>query len=307
MQNKKIVLAGGSGFLGSLLADHLNNQGFKVVILSRKSFSSTSAKVIVWDGETLDAWSEELEGASALINLAGRTVDCRYTEKNKKQMLNSRILSTRVLGKAVSSCKKPPRVWLNSSTATIYEHTYGASHGEGGRVAHSVEAKDEYSVLLASLWEDEFKVSSCPGTRKIILRTALVFDKSGSVYKVLKRLAAFGLGGKMGHGKQIVSWIHSEDFLRAIDWLILNEKAEGVYNLAAPNPLSNSEMMHEVRKEVGAAFGLPATKWMLEIGAFILRTETELIIKSRNVVPDRLLKEGFKFNFLTLKSALLKR
>lgn len=303
MQKRKVVIAGGSGFLGTLLADYLNKKGFEVVILSRKIFLSDSAKVILWDGETLGGWEAELEGASVLINLAGRTVDCRYTEKNKKQMLDSRILSTRVLGKAVASCKKPPKVWLNSSTATIYEHTYGKPHGEDGRIASNVEAKDEYSVELASLWEKEFEAASAP-TRKIVLRTALVFDKSGSVYKVLRRISRFGLGGKMGHGMQMVSWIHSEDFLRAIEWLIVNEKAEGVYNLAAPSPLTNSEMMQEVRKEAGIPFGLPAAKWMLELGAFVLRTETELIIKSRNVVPARLLKEGFRFNFPDFQSAL---
>ncbi len=293
----KIVLAGGSGFLGNLLAKWFSEQGLETVICTRSKAHSKHARMVSWDGQTIGSWHKELDGALALVNLAGRSVDCRYNARNRKVMVDSRILSTRVLGEAIGQCADPPKVWLNASTATIYEHTYGAPHSESGRIAGNAEAKDEFSVDLARAWEEEFNRALCPSTRKILLRIAMVFDGNGSVYKVLRRLIRAGLGGKMGHGKQFVSWIHSRDFCRAVERLIRDEKANGVYNLSSPNPIPNSEMMANIRRSLGVPFGLPATKWMLEVGAFFLRTETELTIKSRNVVPTRLASEGFSFDY----------
>ena len=245
----KIILAGGSGFLGNLLSRWFADKGADVTILSRKRFASSFAKVVLWDGESLGEWSKELEGAFVLINLAGRSVDCRYNARNQKVLLDSRILSTRVLGEAVRQCLEPPKVWLNSSTLTIYEHTYGAAHSEDGRIAPSPDIKDEFSVQLATLWEEEFNNISCDSTRKVLLRIAMVFDRGGSVHQVLRRLVRFGLGGKMGHGKQFVSWIHSSDFCKAVQWIVLNETAAGIYNLASPNPVTNNEMMRLIREE----------------------------------------------------------
>ncbi len=303
---KKMVLAGGSGFLGGLLSQYFAARDYEIVILSRRE-SQHSGDLIrssVWDGRSIGPWARELEGADVLINLAGRSVDCRYTEANRRVMMDSRLDSTRVLGEAVQACAAPPRIWLQSSTATIYEHNYGPPHGESGPIAPHPEAKDAFSIELATAWEDAFNRLELKDTRRVLLRMAMVFDLRGSAYRVLARLAKFGLGGTMGHGRQYVSWIQSEDFCSAVEWIIEREECTGVYNLASPNPLSNKEMMRQIRDSLSVPFGLPASRQMLEIGAFFLRTETELIVKSRCVVPERLLAEGFTFRYPDFSSAV---
>lgn len=303
---RKLVIAGGSGFLGRTLAKWHLDRGADVVILSRDPDRVTRGRPSAWDGAHPGPWAKELSGSTAVINLAGRSVNCRYDARNRKLMMDSRVDSTRVLGEAIRNSENPPRVWLNSSTATIYKHTFGSPHGESGTLGATPEAKDAFSVEVATAWEEAFnreKVS--PHTRKILLRTAMVFgDEPGGVYEVLRRLARFGLGGKMATGRQFVSWLHAVDFCRAIDWLIDHEDARDVYNLSAPNPVTNAEMMKEFRQSQGTPLGLPAPAFLLEIGAFFLRTETELIIKSRRVVPERLLKSGFTFEFPALKTAI---
>lgn len=307
MKNKKIVLAGGSGFLGESLAKFLNQKGFEITILSRKHFVSEYARVVQWDSKTLGIWKECVDGAFALINLTGRTVDCRYNKKNVRDMYDSRILSTRILGEAVNLANIKPEIWINSSTATIYEHTYGRPHTEMNfKICSNADAKDEISVDLASKWEDEFNRVNSEFVRKIIIRTAIVFgNRPGSAYDILRKLVRFGLGGKMGHGKQMVSWVHISDFCESIYWMITNRSAEGIYNIAASNPISNKDMMKTLRDIHHVPFGLPATKFMLEVGAFLIQTETELIIKSRNVVSERLANEGFSFKFQNFKDAIL--
>ncbi|MDA1050965.1 MAG: TIGR01777 family oxidoreductase [Planctomycetota bacterium] len=305
MPKGKIVLAGGSGFLGVVLGKWLSERGFEIVVLSRRATPRAEGRCIQWDGETLGEWANELEGAAALVNLAGRSVNCRYHARNRRQMMDSRILSTRVLGQAVVNCVTPPQTWLNSSTATIYKHTYGDAYGEDGDIAATREAKDEFSIQVARAWEQEFARAACPDTRKIVLRSAIVLDAvSGTAYEVLRRLATCGLGGAMGGGKQFVSWIHAEDFCRSVTWLIEHPSAVGNYNIAAPNPVTNGDLMRMIRRAVRMPIGLPASRWMLEMGAILLRTETELIIKSRRVVPTRLIAEGFTFEFPTLRSAI---
>lgn len=296
---KKIVLAGGSGFLGRTLAAHFGEQGFEVVILSRSNHVVGLARVVRWDGRHLGAWTEELEGAAVLVNLAGRSVDCRYTSRNRRAIMDSRIESTRVLGEAISDCTCPPEVWLNSSTATIYKHTFGEAHDEvSGGIGATPEARDAFSIEVARAWEDAFETADTPGTRKIVLRTSIVFgEEAGSVYQVLRRLTRIGLGGRMGDGRQWVSWIHRADFCAAIDWLIEHQDCSGVYNICSPNPVSNGEMMRVFRGVFGRLIGLPATRWMLEIGAVFLQTETELILKSRRVIPGRLVEDGFRFGY----------
>jgi hypothetical protein len=211
-----------------------------------------------------------------------------------------------VLGEAIAQCQSPPRVWLNASSATIYRHTLGPPWDETGTdFTPTPAAHDEFSVEVVRAWEDCFNAASTPRTRKVGLRTTMVLGRGrNSVFPVLCRLARFGLGGRMGSGKQFVSWLHEPDFCRAVEWLITHDDVSGPVNLAAPNPLPNAEMMRLFREFVGARFGLPATEWMLEIGAFFLRTETELILKSRRVAPDKLLADGFKFRFPTMREAL---
>jgi hypothetical protein len=314
MERGKIVLAGGSGFLGRVLAAWFDARGWEVVVLSRRAAQVSGARVVRWDGERLGDWARELEGAAALVNLAGRSVNCRYHARNRRLMMDSRVNSTRVLGEAARACAAPPAVWINSSTATIYKHTFGPAHGEYGETGWTPEAKDKFSIEVATAWEREFESASAglPATRKAVTRSAMVLgaqDWGNNVFVVLRRLARLGLGGAMAGGRQFVSWIHEEDFCRAIEWLIAVRKAAGVYNLASPNPLPNRELMQAFRRVCargtpGRLLALPAAAWMLEVGAVFLRTETELIVKSRRVVPARLLMEGFEFQFAALVEAL---
>ena len=304
--NTTLILAGGSGFLGRLLSRYFAELGREVVVLTRTpKHTVTGVRAVAWDGETPGEWARELEGAEAVINLAGRSVNCRYHERNRKLILDSRINPTRVLGEAIRRCAKPPRIWLNSSTATIYKHNFGPAWDESGEIGGTPEAKDEFSVDVAKAWERAFDEARTPNTRKVALRSAMVLGHgTNSVFPMLRRLVRFGLGGRMAGGEQFVSWIHQEDFCRAVDWLRERDGFTGVVNLAAPKPVRNAELMATLREVCSTAFGLPAPRWMLEVGAFFLRTETELIIKSRRVVPGRLLASGFQFRFPELRAAL---
>lgn len=303
---KKIILAGGSGFLGHTLAAHFLSSGHAVTILTRSPKSAVNGiREIQWDARLLGDWARELEGAAAVINLTGRSVNCRYHAQNRRLIMESRVCSTRVIGEAIAQCKTPPAVWLNASTATIYQHTFGPAWDEAGHICGTPEAKDVFSVHVATEWEKALNEAPTPATRKVAMRAAMVLggDKN-SVFPMLCRLAQFGLGGKMGHGRQFVSWVHQADFCRAVDWLIAREELRGPVNICAPNPLSNAEMMKAFRHVVGMPVGLPAMRWMLEVGAFALRTETELILKSRHVIPRRLIESGFAFRFPFLREAL---
>ena len=302
----KIILVGGSGFLGSVLAAFFAAKGIEVVILTRSPKArADTIREVGWDGTRLGDWTQELEGARALINLAGISVNCRYHARNRKLMLDSRLNSTRVLGEAVARCAHPPSAWLNSSTATIYKHTFGPAWDEAGEIGGCAEAKDIFSVHVATEWERAFNEANTPRTRKVALRSAMVLGHgSNSVLPNLLRLARLGLGGSLAGGLQFVSWIHQEDFGSAVEWIIEHESLRGPVNLAAPNPEPNAEFMGTIRKVCRVPFGLPASRWMLEIGAFFLRTETELIIKSRRVVPGRLLASGFAFRHPHLLPAI---
>jgi len=301
----RLVIAGGSGFLGGVLAEHFTARGWEVIVLTRKPRAQTSAtRDVCWDGETLGEWTRELESTRALINLAGVSVNCRYHERNRQLILASRVNSTRVLGEAIARCVNPPDVWLNSSTATIYKHTFGPAWDETGEIGSAPEAKDEFSIEVATAWERTFNTAQAPQTRKINLRSAMVIGTGrNSVFPILRRLTRLGLGGSLAGGAQFVSWIHEHDFSRTIEWLMERRDLSGTFNLAAPNPVTNAEMMQILRELCHAPIGLPASVWMLELGAFFLRTETELVIKSRRVAPGRLLKEGFTFDYPRLRPA----
>lgn len=299
-----IILAGGTGFLGRALITHFQQAGYACVVLTRSPNPKSAAPEIKWDGRTLGDWTRELESAHAVINLAGRSVNCRYHKKNRQLILDSRVEPTRVLGQAIARCKNPPAVWLNASTATIYKHTFGAAWTEAGEIGATPEARDEFSVSVATAWENALNEIATRRTRKIALRAAMVLgtDKN-SVFPVLKRMVRLGLGGKVGDGRQFVSWIHETDFCRAVEWIMNHPEIIGPINLCAPNPLTYDDMMKTFRAVCGMPFGLPATRWMLEIGAFFLRTESELIIKSRRVVPQKLLASGFQFKFPEFQAA----
>jgi uncharacterized protein len=300
MDTQKIIIAGGSGYLGLVLANHFVQKNWEVVILSRKP-SQTKDKIQyeLWDGETLGNWQKTLEGATALVNLAGRTVNCRYNEKNKKEIYDSRLKSTQIIGKAILNCKNPPKVWLNSSSATIYRHALDRPMDE-----ETGEIGKGFSVDVCQKWEATFHQCDTPQTRKIALRLAMVFGNNGGVMKPFLNLVKWGLGGTQGRGNQFVSWIHEVDFVRVIDWLIEKEELSGVFNVSAPNPIPNQAFLKTLRQICKQPIGLPATRWMLEIGAWCMGTETELILKSRRVVPQKLLDAGFKFQFTYMKDAL---
>jgi len=306
VDGKKVVFPGGSGFLGSVLVPWLMERGWTVVVLSRQTSDAVNGvRSVKWDGRSLGDWAGELEQATAVVNLAGRSVNCRYHQRNRDQILRSRVESTRILGDAIAKCSAPPRIWLNSSTATIYKHSLDRPMDElTGEIGATPDAKDAFSIDVATAWERAFDQAPTPRTRKVAMRTAMVLAPgTGGVFDVLHRLVRLRLGGAMGSGSQFVSWIHGEDFCRAIDWLIAHDDLTGVINLAAPNPVTNREMMRTLRRLCGVRIGLPATRWMLEAGAFFLRTETELIIKSRRVVPSRLLAAGFQFQFPNIEQA----
>ena len=307
MSARRVILAGGSGFLGKLLAEYLQPRGWEPVVLTRTPAANSRFKEIVWDARTRGEWVKSLEGAEAVINLAGRSVNCRFTPENRRLVMDSRVDSTRVIGEAIARCKQPPRVWLNSGTATIYKHTFGPPHDETSTdFASDKEAKDEYSVEVARAWEKAFDEAVDTRTRRSALRITLALGTvEGGVFQILRRLARLGLGGRMGSGQQFVSWIHDEDFCRAVEWVLENNELTGPVNLAAPNPVTNLEMAATFRRVCGGLpFGLPATEWMLEVGAFVLRTETELLLKSRRVVPGKLLASGFQFRFPKMEDAL---
>jgi hypothetical protein len=307
--HQRVILAGGSGFLGTLLAQHFSALNRDLVVLTRSPRGSQGpVRECGWDGRTVGPWAAELEGAAAVVNLTGRSVNCRYTAKNRREIVDSRVDSTRVIGEAIARCATPPRVWLNSSTATLYRHTFGPAWDETATdFTATPEAKDAFSVAVGLAWERAFEEALTPLTRQVTLRITMVLGLGrNSVFPVLRRLARLGLGGAMGSGHQYVSWIHDADFCRAVAWLIARDDFSGVVNLAAPNPVTNAEMMRLCREGCGAPWsvGLPAKAWMLEVGALFLRTETELILKSRRVVSRRLGEGGFEFRYTQLADAV---
>lgn len=289
--NGKVVLAGGTGFIGQYFAQRWQEQGYTVKIISRQEGH------ISWDDT--NGIVAALEGAELLVNLAGRSVNCRYNERNKAEILISRTTTTEKLGAAIAGCEQPPPVWINSSTATIYRHAEDRpmteEHGELG---------SGFSVEVAKAWEHAFFSCDCPDTRQIALRISIVLGPDGGVMGPYRNLVKWGLGGPQGSGKQMFSWIHVEDLYRIVRFLQDHEQLDGVFNCASPQPVSNTQLMRELRSGLGAPIGLPAPAWLLEMGAGLIGTETELILKSRWVIPERLERAGFAFTYPTLKQTL---
>ena len=297
----KVVIPGGAGYLGSILTEYFVAQGKEVVILTRKPRPSEgNVHFIEWDGETFGDWVYHLSGAGAVINLAGRTVNCRYTPKNRQEIYDSRLNSTRILGIAIECLNNPPPLWINSSSATIYRHAEDRPMDE-----KTGELGDGFSPDVCKKWEQTLFEAKTPQTRRVALRSTMVFGRGkGGVCEAFYRVVKRGLGGTMGNGKQYVSWIHSDDFCRAIAWIMDHEALDGTINCASPNPISNEFFMSLFREACGMKVGLPATRWMLEFGAFFLKTETELLLKSRWVVPTLLKESGFTLKYPHFKGAL---
>lgn len=303
---KKVVIAGGTGFIGQYFAKQFHELGYEVYLISRKKKivdggslnhdQNIISQTITWQDKT--GIQQAIEGAELLINLAGKNVNCRYHEKNKQAIMNSRVETTTILGEAVQACQHPPELWINSSTATIYRHAEDRPMTEA-----TGEIGSGFSVNVATTWEKTFFSFDLPNTRQIALRIAIVLGKNGGVIIPYKYLVKFGLGGKQGNGKQMFSWIHIADLFNIVMYLRDKKELSGVFNCAAPKPVTNQDLMKKLCETMRVPFGFPSPKWLLEIGAVLIRTETELILKSRWVLPERLEKVGYEFTYKTLDQA----
>jgi uncharacterized protein (TIGR01777 family) len=299
MRSGKIILAGGSGSIGNYLAKYFSEKNFEIIILSR-SYAPAAGNIRFskWDGETLGEWAGELDAAECVINLTGRSVNCRYTEKNKRQITESRVHSTQTIGKAIQNCVHPPKIWVNASSAAIYGDTADRIVDETAFWA------DGFSPDVCKKWEAAFAVAETPCTRKIVLRIGLVLSEKGGVLKPLINLAKFHLAGTVGSGKQYVSWIHETDFARLVEWCVTHENISGVINACTPHPVTNKEFMKSLRKAYGKPFGFPNPEIAVRIGAFFMGTEPELILKGRGVVSKILQEKNFTFIYPEINAAM---
>ena len=298
---KKIVLPGASGQLGTLLAQAFHADGHEVVVLTRHP-AHAPWRVLPWDGETLGPWADEIDGCDAVINLAGRSVNCRYNLENRRQIIDSRVRSTRVVGEAIARAAHPPRTWLQMSSATVYSHRFDAWNDEAtGRLGTGEAVSPRawgFSVGVVRSWEDTLSAARVPHTRRVALRSSIVMrSERGGTFDVLLGLVRRGLGGTVGDGRQMVSWIHEEDFVRVVYWLLEHAEIDGVVNVTSPGSLPNAEFMRCLRQAWGTRIGLPTASLVLALGAWMLRTEPELVLKSRWSYPRRLLESGFTFRW----------
>ncbi len=304
----KVVIPGGTGQVGTILARAFQGDGQEVVVVGRNP-TEAPWRSVQWDGANLGDWARELDGADVVINLAGRNVNCRYNDTNRQAILQSRVETTRLVAKAIDAAERPPSVWLQMSTATIYSHRFDSPNDESSGIigGQELDAPDtwRFSIQVATAWEHEVDIAAVPGTRKVKMRAAMVMSPDrGGIFDTLLGLVRLGLGGTAGNGRQYISWVHDADFVRAVYWLIDHPEIHGAVNIAAPNPLPNAEFMRVLRKAWGMPIGLPASKLMLEIGAVFMRTESELILKSRRVVPGVLVNGGFRFHYPTWGEAV---
>jgi len=300
MKYNKIVLAGGNGYLGGVLAKHFSSIADEVIILSRKPKAiEGNIKTILWDGKTEGNWVNNLNGASLMVNLCGKNVNCRYNDKNRQEIINSRVLPTNLLNRVIEQLERPPLLWINITSATIYRHAEDQAQDEiTGEIGYG------FSIDVCKIWEETFFQVTNPKTRKIALRLGIVLGRKDGAFPRLLNLVRLGMGGKQGDGMQYVSWIHEQDVALSIEWLLDQKEIKGIVNCTAPDAIKNNELMKSLRKAYGVPFGLPAPAWLLEIGAKIIGTETELILKSRWVKPSVLLNSGFKFQYGFIDNAI---
>lgn len=311
MENKKIVIAGGTGFIGQALAEYFGSNN-TIVILTRGLLHSVNnafgndvlhddikknLRIVQWDGKNAGEWCKEIEGAEIVINLCGKSVNCRYTKKNMQEIFDSRTNATKAIGAAIQNATTPPKLWINAASATIYRHAADRPQDE-----YTGEIQNDFSVQVCKLWEKTFFDHRTPFTRKAALRMAVTLGNGGVIIPYLN-LCKFGLGGYQGSGSQMYSWVHVEDICRAIEFLYAHNDLEGVYNVSSPNPVTNKAFMATLRKVTGHVIGLPAFSWMLKVGAAVIGTETELLLKSRWVVPTKLTETGFTFKYSHLEDA----
>lgn len=300
MKYHKIILAGGNGYLGNILANYYKDLAKEVIVLSRKSAPlNGNIKTVIWNGIDEGEWEEVLEGAELLVNLCGKNVNCRYTEKNKAEIISSRVNPTMLLARAIAKLSKPPELWINITSATIYRHAEDRPQDEdAGDIGYG------FSIDVCKIWEQTFFETNTPSTRKIALRMGIVLGRSDGAFPRLLNLVKFGLGGKQGDGEQYVSWIHEQDAAKCTEWLIQHKELKGVINCTAPEPMKNVDLMRSIRNAYGIPLGLPSPAWLLELGAKVIGTETELILKSRWVLPKRLTDSGYQFLFRRIDYAV---
>ncbi|HVW97129.1 MAG TPA: TIGR01777 family oxidoreductase [Mucilaginibacter sp.] len=300
MKYKKIVLAGGNGYLGTVLAGYYRDKADEIILLSRHAAEQRgNIRTVVWDGKTRGKWAAELVNADMLVNLCGKNVNCRYTEKNKAEIIASRVDPTVLLGTVINDLHEPPKLWINLASATIYRHAEDRPQDE-----NTGEKGTGFSIDVCNAWETAFNQARTPKTRKIILRMGIVLGRHDGVMPRLLNLVKLGLGGKQGDGQQYVSWLHERDAARSTEWLLDHPELQGIFNCTAPVPVTNAELMRMIRHEYGAPYGIPAPKWLLEAGAIVIGTETELILKSRWVLPKKLLDSGFNFRYSYAEDAV---
>lgn len=294
----KIVLAAGTGFLGKCLMRNYTNKDVEFVILTRNpQVDKANVRYVKWDGRTVGNWQHELEGAEAIINLAGRTVNCRYTDENRKQIIDSRVDSTNAVGIAINRCNVPPKVWINAGSAAIFGNS-----GSGVMVEDSPQGNN-FSAQVCKQWEEIFNDIITPLTRKVFLRIGMVLGKGGGVLEPFINLALLGLCGKQGSGQQYISWMHEKDFTRCIEFAI-SKNIQGTYNCTAPNPVTNAVFTTTVRRTIGVPFGIPAPALFIKIGGAIIGTEAELLLTGRRVIPQALTQQGFTFTYPEIDAAL---
>jgi len=300
MKYKKIALAGGNGYLGGVLAKHFSPITDEIIILSRQAQPKNgNIETVVWDGKTTGEWTKALKNADLLVNLCGKNVNCRYNTKNREEIIQSRLQPTALLGKVIQEMENSPKLWINVTSATIYRHAEDRYQDEiNGEIGTG------FSVEVCKAWESSFFESKTPHTRKIALRMGIVLGKEDGAFPRLLNLTKAGMGGKQGNGEQYVSWVHEQDVALSIEWLLEQEKISGIINCTAPEPVKNYMLMSAIRKTCGINFGLSTPAWLLAIGAKIIGTETELILKSRWVKPTILLNNGFEFKYSTIEHAV---
>lgn len=300
MKYNRIVLAGGNGYLGRVLQEYYRTKAQEAIVLSRKPRAADeNIRTVVWNARDAGEWAGALSGADMLINLCGKNVNCRYTARNRAEIIDSRVTPTILLGNAIQKLPVPPRLWINVTSATIYRHAEDrAQDEETGEIGYG------FSISVCQKWEDAFFQTQTPQTRKIALRMGIVLGMQDGAFPRLLTLARLGLGGRQGNGNQYTSWIHEQDAAKCTEWLLDNEQLSGIFNATAPQPVQNHYMMTAIRQACGMPFGLPSPAWLLEIGARLIGTETELLLKSRWVMPQRLLDQNFEFSYPDIRHAI---
>lgn len=295
---KRVILAGGSGFVGQALAPVLLANGYDVVVLSRgAAHREGGVDYLQWDGKTLGAWASAIDGAEAIVNLTGKNINCRHNAENRREIIRSRVDPVRILGEAIAHCSKPPKVFVQTSGIGYYGDT-------GDRVVDEEAPRgNDFSAEVCRQWEGAFEERSLPATRKVVLRLGVVLGRTGGALPMLEKLTQFFLGGFVGSGHQFISWIHVADIVRMFMAAIEQEEMSGVFIATAPVPVTNSELMRELRRALHRPWSPPVPAPLARAGAWVMGTEGDLALLSYRCAPRRFLEHSFHFQFPNLRDA----